>query len=254
MNRSATFVQAVWLAVLMGVPVAGPAVARAFAEGETPAAKPSGIRGTGTSSNGEDNPAGKSPLDDELIRSLKKAASDATADADRLERAIQGMRDASKRMESADPGKETQALQARVVEDLEQLLKQLQQQQKQKQKQNSSQNQQQQDRQKLQQQQLDPKNSGSRQPQPSQPDAASQQRRNDPARDAQENVTAAQRARDEEARREQMVKDVWGHLPPHLREAMMQSFKEKYLPQYEDLVRRYYEALAEKNKPRAPSR
>jgi tRNA 2-selenouridine synthase SelU len=78
--------------------------------------------------------------------------------------------------------------------------------------------------------------------------AAPRNRRDDPSRNAQENVNAAQRARDEEARREQMVKDVWGHLPPHLRDAMLQSFREKYLPQYEDLVRRYYEALAEKSR------
>ena len=47
-----------------------------------------------------------------------------------------------------------------------------------------------------------------------------------------------------------MIKDVWGHLPPHLREAMQSTFNDKYLPKYEDLVKTYFEALAEKNRKR----
>ena len=45
----------------------------------------------------------------------------------------------------------------------------------------------------------------------------------------------------------QAVKDV-GHLPPHIREAMLNSVSEKYLPKYEDLVKKYYEDLAEKSR------
>jgi aspartate aminotransferase-like enzyme len=45
-----------------------------------------------------------------------------------------------------------------------------------------------------------------------------------------------------------LIKDVWGHLPPHVREAMLNSMSEKYLPKYEELVKKYYEALAQKTK------
>lgn len=42
------------------------------------------------------------------------------------------------------------------------------------------------------------------------------------------------------------VKDAWGHLPPAMRQQLLNIYTEKFLPQYEDQVRRYYEALAEK--------
>lgn len=49
-------------------------------------------------------------------------------------------------------------------------------------------------------------------------------------------------------------KEVWGHLPPALRRELMNVYSEKYIPQYEDLVRRYYESLAEGNRRRNSSR
>ncbi len=50
------------------------------------------------------------------------------------------------------------------------------------------------------------------------------------------------------ARRTNLIKDVWGHLPPALREKMLNIYSEKYLPRYEELVRRYFEALAEQGR------
>jgi len=44
------------------------------------------------------------------------------------------------------------------------------------------------------------------------------------------------------------IKDAWGHLPPAMRQQLLNIYTEKFLPQYEDQVRRYYEALAEKKK------
>ena len=46
------------------------------------------------------------------------------------------------------------------------------------------------------------------------------------------------------ANREERIREVWGHLPPSIRQKMMNAAKETVLPQYEELVRRYYEALA----------
>lgn len=37
---------------------------------------------------------------------------------------------------------------------------------------------------------------------------------------------------------------VWGHLPARQRDRMRSRFSERFLPQYAELVRRYYEALA----------
>jgi hypothetical protein len=41
-----------------------------------------------------------------------------------------------------------------------------------------------------------------------------------------------------------LATSVWGHLPARQRDRMQSRFSERFLPQYEDLVRQYYEALA----------
>lgn len=46
-------------------------------------------------------------------------------------------------------------------------------------------------------------------------------------------------------RRRNLATAVWGHLPDRVREEMLQSYSEEFLPEYEELVERYYEALAE---------
>ena len=185
-------------------------------------------------------------------------ADDAPDEIERLERAIEGMREAHRRMAAADTGKGTQEIQEQVVQDLERLLKFLKKQQRNRrnnpsQNQNQNENQSSQDqqqRQQAQKDQLDPQNSGKR----SQPDKSTspgQGRREPKARDSEERHDPARAGADEEMRRSLLIKDVWGHLPPHVREAMQQSFKEKYLPKYEELVKRYYESLAEKNRKRS---
>jgi hypothetical protein len=40
-----------------------------------------------------------------------------------------------------------------------------------------------------------------------------------------------------------LFREVWGHLPPALRERVPSDFHEATLPAYDDLVRRYFEAL-----------
>lgn len=45
-------------------------------------------------------------------------------------------------------------------------------------------------------------------------------------------------------RRKALATAVWGHLPPRLRDRMLGAFSERFLPQYDELVRKYYEALA----------
>lgn len=51
------------------------------------------------------------------------------------------------------------------------------------------------------------------------------------------------------ARRRALIDEVWGHLPPAMRERLLNVGSEKLLPKYEDQIRRYYEALAEPDKP-----
>ena len=42
-----------------------------------------------------------------------------------------------------------------------------------------------------------------------------------------------------------MVKDLWGQLPPHAREQLLQSSSDEFLPQYELEIEKYYRRLAE---------
>jgi len=46
-------------------------------------------------------------------------------------------------------------------------------------------------------------------------------------------------------RQRQLREAVWGHLPPALREKMLNLPHDKILPKYSEHIRRYYEALAE---------
>jgi hypothetical protein len=44
--------------------------------------------------------------------------------------------------------------------------------------------------------------------------------------------------------RASIVRDAWGHLPPRLRDQLLNAGSEKYLPKYDSLVRDYFESLA----------
>jgi hypothetical protein len=42
-----------------------------------------------------------------------------------------------------------------------------------------------------------------------------------------------------------MLKRVWGHLPPRLREQLSSGMAEEFLPKYEKLIEEYYQRLVE---------
>ncbi len=64
------------------------------------------------------------------------------------------------------------------------------------------------------------------------------------SRESAERNAQANGGATEQKRRLGLATAVWGHLPPKVREQMRSAFSETYLPEYDDLVRRYYEALA----------
>lgn len=47
------------------------------------------------------------------------------------------------------------------------------------------------------------------------------------------------------ARRRELAVDVWGHLPPRAQQQLQADFSAEFLPEYDEWIRRYYEALAE---------
>uniref|UniRef100_A0A7C4LMW3 Uncharacterized protein n=1 Tax=Schlesneria paludicola TaxID=360056 RepID=A0A7C4LMW3_9PLAN len=76
------------------------------------------------------------------------------------------------------------------------------------------------------------------------------------AEDAIERTGTAPTVDQTALRRRRLEVDVWGHLPEKLREQLLSTYGEKVVPQYEDLVRRFYEALSEPSPadPLAPRR
>ena len=45
-----------------------------------------------------------------------------------------------------------------------------------------------------------------------------------------------------------LIKDLWGELPPNVREQMMQNPSEQFVPQYESMIEEYYRKLSEEKR------
>lgn len=130
-------------------------------------------------------------------------------------------------------GKRSQAeqLQRRIVEDLARLIEQAERQRAQQQSSNAKQRQQTARRRTVKQ----PKSSTGQNP---------GQNSNKPAADSTDRLGQAERARLDPELFRGLLKDAWGHLPEREREQMMQMSQERFLPQYELLIQRYYQRLA----------
>lgn len=154
-----------------------------------------------------------------------------------IEPIIKEMQRAGKLIENQETGKEAEQVQKQVVEDLEKLIRLVEQapktsmrQQSQNNPQNQEQQQKRQDREGMQKQ----KNES--------------QLSQGPARQSTDRQEAGQATPGNVNDKNNYAKDAWGHLPPAMRQQLLNIYTEKFLPQYEDQVRRYYEALAEKKK------
>jgi hypothetical protein len=146
------------------------------------------------------------------------------------------MLDAEKRIGNRNIGEETQNIQKKIVDDLQKLIdlaSQRQQQQSQSRQQNR---QRQRNRQQNSQQQQ-------KQPSPSQQNVSGQQNRKQSG-DSGVGARVGETNSLELLRQRRMLEDVWGHLPPALREQMHNVISEKYLPKYDEMIRRYFKSLA----------
>lgn len=70
-------------------------------------------------------------------------------------------------------------------------------------------------------------------------------RNREQAEDAQERAGISRPVDVSQLRRRRLEVDVWGHLPEKIREQLLSTYGEKMVPQYEDLVRRFYEVLSD---------
>lgn len=124
---------------------------------------------------------------------------------------------------------ETRQSQQRILDDLKKLLEEME---KQKQQASSS-------------------SAGDTSPQPSQSQNNQQpgkQPNNDPATDSnpeRQGPAETGSGAVEETDIERTFEQVWGHLPPKVREQAGQAMSEEFLPKYENLIRQYFQRLAE---------
>jgi len=202
-------------------------------------------------------------LDRELLRELvPELPLDAPEDAteskaslpDELDRAVASMRDVTERLDRKDFSEETSRLQTSILDNIDSLIERLKNQpppqsspsqsdQSNPDQQNQNRNEQsgspQNQEQKADSNASKPK-AGTGSKSQSQAEKSEESSETNP-REAQERAAAL-------ARRRALVNEVWGHLPPAIRERLLNVQSEKLLPGYESMIRRYYESLANSHK------
>lgn len=88
------------------------------------------------------------------------------------------------------------------------------------------------------------------QPTKSRPGGAAGKDSNKPAQDSTDRLGKAEDVRPDPELLRGLMKDTWGHLPERTREQMLQNSPERFVPQYELLIERYYKRLAEERSSR----
>lgn len=189
-------------------------------------------------------PSPDNDLDEELLKGLGEGedidlgkpgdAAEGEGDDNPLAEVERKMREAGDRIAANQSDDVTQRLQNTIAADLEKLIKELQ---KRKKSSSSSSSSSQRQQQTAEREKID------------QPEAAKaggdQTASNDPAKDSSSVMSNRKTATPDAAQLEQALKDIWGQLPPHLRQQMEQYAKEELLPKYELQIEEYFRALAE---------
>ncbi len=124
-------------------------------------------------------------------------------------------------------------LQQRIVEDLVKLIDQAEKQRAQQQASGKNKK-----------QQPSSKRESVQQPK-RQPSSKPGKESNKPAQDSTERMGKAENVRPDPEMLRGLMKDSWGHLPAKTREQMLQNSPERFLPQYELMIEKYYKRLAE---------
>lgn len=139
-----------------------------------------------------------------------------------MKKLVEKMREVEKRLSEPDTGQDTRKKQTEIVESIDQIIQRMRQ---------VAQQQQQQRRQRQQQQ--------------GQGMAQNDQPGEQPG--AQARGVGPQTPQKPSGKSSLDGKDVWGHLPPELRDVMRNVFREESLPAREELVRRYYMSVSKKS-------
>lgn len=206
-------------------------------------------------------------LSKELFKDLDDGGAKKPEKDDKLERVAHGMRDAGDKLNENKTGQDTRSVQEQVIRDLDDLINQLQNpppppqgqgggggggggssrggasgkgSQSQMQKLGGGQAQ----RQQGQGQQGKSQPLGAQGKQGAESSKSGGQDKK-VAEGSEERSESERKAAEEAARKKKLEMDVWGHLPPHLRDQLLNTYGEKVLPKYQHLVKQFYEALSE---------
>lgn len=172
------------------------------------------------------------PLDAELSKDLG-LGEDVGKENDPLAEIGRQMRQVESLLAEQRTGEVTQQKQAEIAAEIDKLLEQIKKNAKKSQQQASSRSQQ--NREQTNQQPQKPGQPGQ--------EPGQQERRN--PRDSTDRVT---QGNVQDVNRQQaldLMKQSWGHLPQHVREALANVVSERNLPKYEGMIREYFERLSE---------
>jgi hypothetical protein len=149
--------------------------------------------------------------------------------ADPLTRIGRRMRTVEERIAASDTSEPTQRIQRNIVEELAALITQ--------QKQQSAAG-----------QRAPQSSSGRPQAQAQQPGAAPASQAARQPQDSEERLDRNRDQGDGGQERMALAKEVWGHLPQRVQDAMSSGLPEQFLPKYEQLIEEYYRRLAEEQR------
>jgi hypothetical protein len=198
--------------------------------GQTPG-KSDPRKGQGGKPGTSDKPANS--LDEELLKGL--GGEDVGEENENpLVRLSRQMREAERMMEGGKPGESGQKLhekQDKIVSDLAKLIEEAKKKKSQSSSSSKSSKQQMANRDKPQQ----PKNSNP---------SGSNKPSNDPSKDSSNQLSKQDAQKPDMAQMNDLLKDVWGQLPERMRQQMLQSSVEEFLPKYELLIEDYFKALS----------
>jgi hypothetical protein len=205
-------------------------------------------------------------LSKELFKDLDEGPAKKPEKDNKLERAANGMRSAGDKLNESKTDQDTRKVQEQVIRDLDELIKQMQnpppppqgqggggggstggasgkgsQSQMQKPGGGQGQSQQGQSQQKSGQGKTGQASQGKQGAELSK--SGGQEKK--VAEGSEERSESERKASEEAARKKKLEMDVWGHLPPHLRDQLLNTYGEKVLPKYQHLVKQFYEALSE---------
>lgn len=187
------------------------------------------------STKGRDETSGED-LDDALLKGLEEGE-DISLDGrpaaeNPIARLNERMREVQRRIARAQADEKTQRLEREISDELAKLIEQVERQARKSGQASSS-------------------ASGSSRSQAKQPGEGAkpaEQSSDNPARDSSDQMRKQKTAKVDNPEYQDLLKDVWGRLPPHLRQQMEQSANEEFLPKYETEISEYFRALNQRGK------